>query len=131
MCSLVTVPSNSSGNSQDPTFDYSEITPFSTASDYHPFCLIQNYDNQTDVEQCWIGDKVLPLSDLNTEDPAIVKTMNDWIEGLVKKYNIDGVRIDTVKHVRKDFWPDFAKSAGVFTIGEVRARHYQSGCVGC
>ncbi|KAF9467000.1 glycoside hydrolase family 13 protein [Collybia nuda] len=116
---LVTVPDNSSKNGQDPTFDYSEITPFSTANDYHPFCLIQNYDNQTDVEQCWIGDKVLPLSDLDTEDPEIVTTMNEWIAGLVKKYKIDGVRIDTVKHVRKDFWPDFAKSAGVFTIGEI------------
>jgi alpha-amylase len=34
-------------------------------------------------------------------------------------YSVDGVRIDTVKHVRKDFWPAFANAAGVFTLGEV------------
>jgi len=45
--------------------------------------------------------------------------MNTWIEGLVKTYGIDGLRIDTVKHVRMDFWPAFAKAAGVFTMGEV------------
>lgn len=32
---------------------------------------------------------------------------------------IDGLRIDTVKHVRKDFWPAFTASSGVYTVGEV------------
>ena len=48
-----------------------------------------------------------------------MSTMNSWVKGLVSDYNADGVRIDTVKHVRKDFWPAFASSAGTFTIGEV------------
>lgn len=33
--------------------------------------------------------------------------------------SIDGLRIDTVKHVRKDFWPAFVASSGVYTVGEV------------
>ena len=32
---------------------------------------------------------------------------------------VDGLRIDTAKHVDKAFWPDFNKAAGVFITGEV------------
>lgn len=99
--------------------DFSRFAPFSDQSKFHSECFIANYDNQTDVEQCWLGDTKLPLADLNTEDDEVVKTMNAWIKNLVSEYSVDGVRIDTVKHVRKDFWPDFAKAAGVFTIAEV------------
>ncbi|TFK38764.1 glycoside hydrolase family 13 protein [Crucibulum laeve] len=99
--------------------DFSTITPFNTVSSYHPFCFINDYNNQTDVEQCWLGDVNLPLADLNTEDTETVNTMNSWINKLVKDYDIDGLRIDTVKHVRKDFWPGFKQAAGVFATGEV------------
>jgi alpha-amylase len=56
---------------------------------------------------------------VNTEDPEVVSTLNEWVKKLVEEYKVDGLRIDTVKHVRKDFWPGFVKSAGVFTLGEV------------
>lgn len=75
--------------------------------------------NQTEVEQCWLGDNILPLADLNTEDPSIVQALNSWISELVKKYDMDGLRLDTAKHIRKDFWPSFTQSAAIFTIGEV------------
>ncbi|GLB36809.1 putative protein with domain of unknown function (DUF1966) [Lyophyllum shimeji] len=114
---LVSVPKNGSTDIQ--TLDFSLIQPFSNASDYHPYCEITDYNNQTDVEQCWIGDKKLPLADLNTEDKDIVNTMNEWVKDIVKKYNVDGLRIDTAKHIRKDFWPEFVASAGTFAMGEV------------
>jgi alpha-amylase len=50
---------------------------------------------------------------------TIAQTYNAWIKNLTSFYNIDGIRIDTVKHVRKDFWPAFVKNSGVFSIGEV------------
>ena len=102
--------------------NFGNFAPFNQQSDFHPECFIQasDYDNnQTAVEQCWLGDETLPLADINTEDDNIVNTWNTWIGDLVKNYSIDGVRIDTVKHVRKDFWPAFSKAAGVYTIGEV------------
>lgn len=99
--------------------NYSALQPFDEVNDFHPFCFISDYNNQTDVEQCWLGDNNVPLPDLDTEDDTIVSTMNNWIKGLVSNYSVDGLRIDTVKHIRKDFWPDFASSAGVFTLGEV------------
>lgn len=115
---MVDVVVNHMVGTADPP-NYSAFQPFSSQSDFHAECFVQNYDNQTEVEQCWLGDKNVPLVDLNTEDNNVVSTMNNWISTLVSNYSVDGVRIDTVKHVRKDFWPDFAKSAGVFTIGEV------------
>jgi alpha-amylase len=99
--------------------DIPSLSPFNTPSSFHPFCFIQDDNNQTDVEQCWLGDNVVSLPDINTEDPSIVATMNTWVKNLLSKYQADGLRIDTVKHIRKDFWPEFASSAGVFTIGEV------------
>ena len=47
--------------------------------------------------------------------------LNTWVMDLVNAYGADGLRIDKAKHVRKDFWPEFASSAGVFTIGEVNS----------
>lgn len=101
------------------SFDYSTLKPLSESSDYHTQCFITDYNNQTEVEQCWLGDSKLPLMDINTEDSSIISTYNDWISKLVSDYDIDGVRIDTVKHIRPDFWPAFVKAAGVYTIGEV------------
>ncbi|KAF8957053.1 glycoside hydrolase family 13 protein [Flammula alnicola] len=112
------VPSNSTPDVNVAALDFSVNSPFSSQSDFHPYCQIKN-NNQTEVEQCWLGDPNLLLLDLNTEDPIIVQTMQDWIQNLTKTYDVDGLRIDTVKHIRKDFWPGFGKAAGVFTLGEV------------
>ncbi|CAK5267778.1 unnamed protein product [Mycena citricolor] len=101
------------------TFDYSKLAPFNNQAQYHPLCFISDYTNQTNVEQCWLGDAALPLPDINTEDSNVVTTLNTWIKNLVSTYNIDGLRIDTVKHIRRDFWPSFCSNAGVFTLGEV------------
>ncbi|KAJ7442973.1 hypothetical protein FB451DRAFT_1568773 [Mycena latifolia] len=60
----------------------------------------------------------LPLPDIDTEDATIVATLSKWIKDTVAEYGIDDVRIDTVKHIRHDFWADFSASAGVFTLGE-------------
>jgi alpha-amylase len=117
-------------NSTDSKLDFSNLSPFPSESDYHPRCDIKDYTNQTEVEQCWLGDNILPLADLNTEDPSIVKALNSWISDFTQKYNVDGLRLDTVKHIRKDFWPDFAKSAAAFTIGEVKVFTYPNAIVG-
>ncbi|SJL08577.1 related to Alpha-amylase A type-3 [Armillaria ostoyae] len=111
------------GSSSD-DFDFSGLWPFSSSSYFHPICWFgwlqgPEYVGQLEQEQCWLGDKNVALVDLNTEDPKVVATMYDWISALVKDYGIDGIRIDTVKHIRKDFWPGFLEAAGVFSIGEV------------
>ena len=108
-----------SDSSAPPVVNYTAFTPFNNESSFHPFCWITDYSNQTNVEQCWLGDASVPLADVDTENPDIVAFFNGWIADLVKTYEIDGLRLDTVKHVRKDFWPAFAQSANVWSIGEV------------
>lgn len=115
---MVDVVVNHMGGTSVPP-DYSQFAPFNQESDFHPFCWITDYNNQTNVEQCWLGDSSVPLVDVNTEDDSIVDFFNGWISGLVSNYSIDGFRIDTVKHVRKDFWSGFNEAAGVYTVAEI------------
>ncbi|CAJ0757793.1 15031_t:CDS:2, partial [Entrophospora sp. SA101] len=61
----------------------------------------------------------LPLPDLNTENPSVASELNKWIKWLVSEFNFDGIRIDTVRHIPHSFWSGFAKSSGVFSIGEI------------
>lgn len=88
--------------------------PMNQDGSYHPACDI-DYNNQTSIENC----RIAGLPDVDTQDPKIRKVYQDWVKWLVNEYKFDGVRIDTVKHVEKDFWPPFALSAAVYTIGEV------------
>ncbi|KAJ3885788.1 alpha-amylase [Lentinula edodes] len=115
---LVAVPTNTSSVWPE-TFDYSLLQPFGGSHSFHPQCFISDYSNQTDVEKCWLGDANIPLLDIDTENSTVVDTMYSWVKNLVINYDIDGLRVDTVKHVRQDFWPDFASNAGVYTVGEV------------
>ncbi|KAF7311634.1 Not1-domain-containing protein [Mycena kentingensis (nom. inval.)] len=85
---------------------------------YHPYCKI-DWSNLTSQQLCWMGDTTIPLPDLDTENPQVVSRYCQWIADLVKTYSIDGLRVDAAKHIRKDFWPQFAKCAGVFCMGEV------------
>ncbi|KAI0721448.1 glycoside hydrolase superfamily [Fomitopsis betulina] len=99
--------------------DYSTFTPFNSESDFHTFCWITDYDNQTNVEQCWLGDSSVPLADCNTEADNVIDFFYNWIGELRANYTVDGFRIDTLKHIRKTFWPDFQTNAGVYAVGEV------------
>ncbi|GAW15883.1 hypothetical protein ANO14919_053050 [Xylariales sp. No.14919] len=88
--------------------------PLNQQSSYHDECEV-DYSDQNSIENCWIAG----LPDVKTESAEIQTLYQDWISWLVEEYSFDGVRIDTVKHVNKDFWPGFSSAAGVYTIGEV------------
>lgn len=88
--------------------------PLNQVSSYHAACNI-DYNNQTSVENCWIDG----LPDLFTQSSDIRTLYTTWISWLVKEYSFDGVRIDTVKHVEKDYWPGFVNAIGAYSIGEV------------
>ena len=94
--------------------DYSKINPFNSADHYHEPCDIVDWNNQWQVENCRLSG----LPDLKQENSWVAQTLIDWIGDIVSKYNIDGIRIDTIMEVPKDFWDSFRSSAGVFQIGE-------------
>ncbi|KAL8673252.1 MAG: hypothetical protein Q9168_002329 [Polycauliona sp. 1 TL-2023] len=62
---------------------------------------------------------VVSLPDVNTTSTFVRKMFADWIGSLVSVFGVDGLRIDTVRHVEKSFWPGFKTAAGVYTLGEV------------
>ncbi|KAH8690677.1 glycoside hydrolase superfamily [Talaromyces proteolyticus] len=99
--------------------DYSAFNPFDSSSYFHPYCEITNYSNQTNVEDCWLGDTTVSLPDLNTELSSVQTIWYDWVAEIVSNYSIDGLRIDTVKHVQQSFWPGYNSAAGVYCVGEV------------
>jgi len=40
--------------------------------------------------------------------------LKSWIQNLVKDFGFDGIRIDTIPEVPKDFWSEYGQAAGVF-----------------
>ena len=94
--------------------DYSKITPFNLAEHYHDYCDINDWTNQWQIENCRLSG----LPDLKQENDWVTQQLLNWISDLISKYNIDGIRIDTIMEVPKWFWDKFRSSAGVFQIGE-------------
>ncbi|KAJ4200000.1 hypothetical protein NW767_007980 [Fusarium falciforme] len=101
-------------NHMGPNIGGHKPEPLNQQSSYHSGCEI-NYSDQTSIEVCSIAG----LPDVKTENSDIRTLYQNWIKWLVKEYQFDGIRIDTVKHVEKDFWPGFQSAAGVYSIGEV------------
>jgi glycosidase len=87
-----------------------------TARAYHGFGRILNYD---DPAQRTLGDFPGGLKDVATELPEVRATMVDAYTSWVEQTDLDGFRIDTVKHVEHEFWQ-------VFTAA-VRARLAKQG----
>jgi alpha-amylase len=116
---MVDVVTNHYGAAMNPnSINYSQFNPFNTADKFHPYCPI-NYDDANSVIKCWEGDTNVPLPDIKTEDSGVRDTFNAWIKDLVTTYGIDGLRIDSLLEVEKDFWPGFSSAAGVYLVGEV------------
>ncbi|KAL1682231.1 glycoside hydrolase family 13 protein [Schizophyllum commune] len=104
----------------------SSFAPLSTNDSFHPLCWVSDYTNQTEVEQCWLGKDAngsVALLDINTGHHKTMLQLYDWVGQFISNYTFDGMRIDRMKHVQKDFWPGFTKAAGTFELGEVRSEN--------
>ncbi len=66
--------------------DYTKFRPFNDIKYYHNVCSV-NYDNQTSIEDCWLGDNEVPLADLRTEDQVVLNEYSGWIKELVSNYS--------------------------------------------
>lgn len=79
-----------------------------------------NTCGQDDVTTCVAG-----LPDFKTERPEVAKFLLDAQLGWAKKLDLDGFRLDTVKHVAMDFWREHRARTraelgpGFFLLGEV------------
>jgi len=101
--------------------NYTSIAQFQDTSSYHDCdgcpsdCNIAHWQDQAEVEHCRLSG----LPDLNQTNPRVAQTLINWVSTLVTKYDIDGIRVDTVPEVSKSFWTPFTNASGVFQIGEV------------
>jgi alpha-amylase len=83
---------------------------------YHRMGRIYNYDenfvDQTTGERRWpqteFGDFPGGLKDIATEIPDVRAALIDSYARWVEETDIDGFRIDTIKHVEHEFWQTFA-----------------------
>lgn len=95
--------------------DYSQLYPFNKAEHFHSRCQITDWNNQGNVEYCRLAD----LPDLNMDGNDYVRTyLKNWIHNIVEKFGFDGIRIDTIPEVPKDFWSEYGEASGVFQMGE-------------
>nr|POE47204.1 acid alpha-amylase [Quercus suber] len=97
--------------------DYAVLNPFNDQKYFHDYCTVDD-SSTTNIEQCWLGDTVVALADLRTEDDDVRQMYNTWISGMVANYSIDGLRIDTAINVEPGFFPGFVNASGVFAMGE-------------
>lgn len=87
---------------------------------FHPKQDILNWDNQEELENNWLYG----LPDLDQENPETRKYLLDSAKWWIEETDIDGYRLDTVRHVPVDFWADFSKEVksvkeDFYLIGEV------------
>ncbi len=66
---------------------------------------IWSYDDDEQVE---LGDFPGGLKDLNTRDPEVRQALVDIFVRWVELTDLDGFRLDTLKHVEHEFWQVFA-----------------------
>lgn len=113
------VPNHMGSVSTQASVNYAALNPFNKQSYYHTPCGI-DYNNDTSIKQCWLGDNTVSLPDLRTEDSTVANMWNTWISQLVSNYSIDGLRIDTAYQINQGFWSAFQSAAnGIHTLGEV------------
>ncbi|MFJ7976061.1 alpha-amylase family glycosyl hydrolase [Peribacillus sp. JNUCC 23] len=87
---------------------------------FHEKKEITNWSDQNEVETGWIYD----LPDLNQDYPETRKYLLDAARWWIQETDIDGYRLDTVKHVDKGFWSDFSKvvkeeKEDFYLVGEI------------
>lgn len=87
---------------------------------FHEKQEILDWNDQAQLENNWIYG----LPDLAQENPETRKYLLDAAKWWIEETNIDGYRLDTVRHVPVEFWSDFSKEVksvkdDFYLIGEV------------
>lgn len=87
---------------------------------FHPRKNITNWNIQEQVEKGWLAG----LPDLNQDNPEVREYLLENTLWWIEETGVDGMRLDTVRHVSKDFWNEFAykiksKHPDFYLLGEV------------
>ncbi|WP_370172622.1 alpha-amylase family glycosyl hydrolase [Sphingobium abikonense] len=97
---------------EDPSFAYTPVIAKGEKTVKVPAWLNDPiyYHNRGDTD--WRGESAqygdfVGLDDLATENPRVVAGFIDIYKGWIDRFEIDGYRIDTAKHVNPEFWQAF------------------------
>lgn len=86
------------------------------------------FNHEADCANTTNTDQDCPLAGLPDFDqghPEVVAFLNDFVSYWVTEVGIDGIRMDTVKHVEDGYWRQFFAAGGpgdpreVWTVGEI------------
>ncbi|KAF1951513.1 glycoside hydrolase [Byssothecium circinans] len=65
--------------------DYASFNVMGQPSHFHAFCPLQNMQNQTEVEHCWLGNCNMAMPDLKTDDEQVANELNYWVKQRVSR----------------------------------------------
>lgn len=87
---------------------------------FHQRGAINNWNDQQEIEEGSLAN----LPDLDQSNPEVKKYLIEMAKWWIRETGIDGYRLDTVRHVAKEFWSDFAAEIkeefpNFYLIGEV------------
>lgn len=84
-----------------------DVLDFRRAGAWYRKGRVTNYDNEDQLTQ---GDFPGGLKDLDTQRDYVRKGLIKGYAQLIRDYDFDGFRIDTLKHVEHGFWQEFGKA---------------------
>ncbi|USB32576.1 family 14 glycosylhydrolase [Paenibacillus sp. YPG26] len=93
--------------------------PFNNPDWYHHNGEITKSDYEKNDQWKIENGDVAGLDDLNHENPAVVNELKNWVKWILAETKIDGLRVDTAKHMPKWFLKEFDAAANTFTMGEI------------
>lgn len=92
-----------------------EVLDFSRPGVYNRNGRTTNYDRW---EQLTTGDFPGGLKDLDTRRVDVRKGLIAAFANMIRQYDFDGFRIDTLKHVEHEFWQEFSPAIRRYVHGE-------------
>ena len=97
--------------------------PFNSLDDYHPYGHVDNYSDPTQV----VLGELNGLDDLKTETLRVRTNLVEIFKFWIELADLDGFRLDTVKHVEIDFWPFFNSEIRAFATAMGKTNFIQFG----
>ncbi|PSM31369.1 alpha-amylase family glycosyl hydrolase [Haliangium sp. UPWRP_2] len=92
-----------------------DVLDFSRPGVYNRRGRVTNYDRW---EQLTTGDFPGGLKDLDTRRADVRKGLIAAFARMIRQYDFDGFRIDTLKHVEHEFWQEFSPAIRRYAHGE-------------
>lgn len=91
-----------------PTFDEPSDATAKSPAWLNDVTLYHNRGDSTFSGESETWGDFFGLDDVFTEHPRVVAGMIELYTGILERYDIDGFRVDTMKHVNIEFWEEFA-----------------------